>query len=82
MTGILKIQHHHILPQGNTLPDMYKSAVRLVKDFLVKPLMYVLMTVLYFVVMLQIIRVSYRIFRKGGGKPSDTPHLPGNSAYY
>ena len=28
------------------------------------------------------VRVSYRIFRKGGGEPSHTPHLPGNSAYY
>lgn len=40
LTSILELQHHHILPHGNILPDSYRSAMKLVNDFLIQPLVF------------------------------------------
>lgn len=40
LTSILELQHHSILPQGNLLPDCYRSAIDIVNVFLIKPLVF------------------------------------------
>ena len=39
-SNVLSMQHHHILPQPNLLPDSYTAAMKVVEPFLVKPLMF------------------------------------------
>ena len=38
--GVLELQHRHIFPPGNVLPHSYKSAMKVVNGFLVKPLVF------------------------------------------
>ena len=40
LTDILYLQHHSILPEGNLLPDSYCKAIRMIKGYLVEPIVY------------------------------------------